>query len=206
MSQLVSQHRAPVAQWIEQPVSTRSVGVRILRARRGNSTRLQLCRCSSVRTHGLLVQHRSRLHLPHPGGHRRHPARLGRCGREIPAAVERIPAGDNHAWAAQFTGLADRWPASPPAARPGQHCSARDAFLRASTYYSFALEALQYFTDDNAIRSAFHSHRQCWEAFADLNERRTWNASLSPTKDTEMPGYFLSVDGTKTPHPHPDQR
>ncbi len=124
------------------------------------------------------------------------PHGLGDAG-EILAAVERIPAGDNHAWAAQFTGLADRVAGIATGCQGrGQHRSARDAFLRASTYYSFALEALQYFTDDNAIRSAFHSHRQCWEAFADLNEPHLERITI-PHKDTEMPGYFLGVDGTK---------
>ncbi len=125
-------------------------------------------------------------------------AGLGDVG-EILTAVQAVPNGDDRGWAVTFGALAKRVEGLAVAAgASGDRHSARDAYLRAATYYAAVLEAEQSFASEETILATFADHRRCWDAFADLNAPALERLAI-PYEDTTMPGYFLSVDGTKRP-------
>ena len=126
------------------------------------------------------------------------PAGLGDVG-EILVAVHSAPDGDAAKWTAAFTELAQRVEKLAEAAKDaGDRRSARDAYLRAATYYSAQVNAELFGTDDTRIKAAFRDHRRCWDAFADLNTPALERVAI-PYGTITMPGYFLSVDGARRP-------
>lgn len=123
---------------------------------------------------------------------------LGDVG-EILEAVDNIPVGDQHTWASTFAALAARIEqVAKSAAAAGHARSARDAYLRAAVYYAAAQDGEVTFADDATLQGTFASHRRCWDAFAALNTPALEKVAI-PYEDTTLPGYFLSVDGTKRP-------
>jgi pimeloyl-ACP methyl ester carboxylesterase len=123
---------------------------------------------------------------------------LGDVG-EILKCLQGIPAGDNRAWAREFLGLAERVEAIGDSCVKGSFpISAGEAYLRAASYYASAMEALQAFADVDPVLAAFHSHRRCWDAFAALHQPALAQVRI-PCGDLELPGYWLSVDGTPRP-------
>lgn len=126
------------------------------------------------------------------------PAGLGDVG-EILSVVHRTPDGADKQWAEGFAELARRVERlALEAHEAGNHTSARDAYLRAATYYAAQLEAQQYYAADQFLRETFVNHRRCWDAFADLTTPSLQRLNIG-YEDTTMPGYFLSVDGTARP-------
>ena len=126
------------------------------------------------------------------------PAGLGDVG-EILVAVQNAPNGDDESWAAAFGALAERVERIADSSdSSGDKRSARDAYLRAAAYYAARLEAVQSQADDTIVQRAFEDHRRCWDAFADLNEPPLERVAI-PYEGSTMPGYFLSVDGSKRP-------
>ena len=126
------------------------------------------------------------------------PAGLGDVG-EILVAVSSVPNGDTRQWATAFTELAQRVEKlADEALAAGDHRSARDAYLRAASYYAAQVNAEQFQSDDARIKAAFATHRRCWDAFADLNTPALERVAI-PYEGAAMPGYFLSVDGSRRP-------
>jgi hypothetical protein len=80
----------------------------------------------------------------------------------------------------------------------GDQRSARDAYLRAATYYAAQVSAELFQTDEARIKAAFADHRRCWDAFADRNSPALERVAI-PYEATDLPGYFLSADGTQLP-------
>lgn len=118
---------------------------------------------------------------------------------EILTTVDGVTAGDNHGWAAAFATLAARVATIADQARAaGNSRSARDAYLRAATYFGAQLGAELTYADDATLLATFRAHRRCWDAFADLNAPVLERLSI-PYPGSDMPGYFLSVDGTRRP-------
>lgn len=123
---------------------------------------------------------------------------LGDVG-EILQAVTTIGDGDDPVWSATFADLARRIEGiAQDAASAGNSRSARDAYLRAAVYYAAQQDAELTYADDDTILASFRDHRRCWDAFARLNEPALEPVAIAYEGST-MPGYFLSVDGTKRP-------
>jgi len=123
---------------------------------------------------------------------------LGDVG-EILQAVTTIGDGDDPVWSATFADLARRIEGiAQDAASAGNSRSARDAYLRAAVYYAAQQDAELTYADDDTILASFRDHRRCWDAFARLNEPALEPVAIAYEGWT-MPGYFLSVDGTKRP-------
>ncbi len=118
---------------------------------------------------------------------------------EILTAFAAVKPGDQEGWTGSFTDLGRRIEAVAVAAqKAGDTVSAGAAYLRAATYYAAAMEAQLGYADDAALRATFVDHRRCWDAFADLHEPALQRISI-PYPDHDLPGYFLSVDGTERP-------
>ncbi len=125
-------------------------------------------------------------------------AGLGDVG-EILVAVQEAPDGDDESSAAAFGSLAERVEGIAETSRAsGDQRSARDAYLRAATYYAAKLESVQSQADDSVPQQAFTDHRRCWNAFADLNDPPLERVDI-PYEGGTLPGYFLGVDGSKRP-------
>lgn len=123
---------------------------------------------------------------------------LGDVG-EILQAVSTMGDGGDQAWAAAFGTLAERIERiASEAHRDGHPRSARDAYLRAATYYAAQSDAEVTYADDATILHTFRQHRRCWDAFARLYEPALEHVAV-PYEGMHLPGYFLSVDGTKRP-------
>lgn len=120
---------------------------------------------------------------------------------EILATIEHITDGSDKEWFEAFLGLGKRIEAiADTCAAVGDEVSARDAYLRASTYYSYASEAVQGLDDDSQLVPTFTAHRRCWDQFA-----RRWEPALEhvaiPYENATMPGYFLKVDDSGAARP-----
>lgn len=121
---------------------------------------------------------------------------LGDVGEILRAADE---SDGGKQWSAQFRQLAQRVEGIGRDARAaGDRRSARDAYLRAATYYASAQDGEVGGTDEEAIAATFRDHRRCWDAFAELNDPPLERVAI-PYQDTPLPGWFLSVDGTRRP-------
>lgn len=118
---------------------------------------------------------------------------------EILATLNGVKAGDTRGWATAFAALAARVATIADQARAaGDTRSAADAYLRAATYFGAQMGAELTYAADAALLATFRAHRRCWDAFADLNVPALERVRI-PYPGSDMPGYFLSVDGTKRP-------
>jgi len=128
------------------------------------------------------------------------PYGLGDAG-ELLATVDAIKNGDNQEWFAQFTETAKRVHAiADDCAERGYVISARDAYLRASCYYSYALEAIQALPDTTELLPTFSAHRECWDNFAARHDPPIERVAI-PYESTTMPGYFIKPDDSSEPRP-----
>jgi hypothetical protein len=88
---------------------------------------------------------------------------------EVLATVSRITSGDFDSWYDEWTTTADRvaTEARQQLAR-GHRISARDSFLRATTYYRTSEFFLHANPDDPRIYGAYHKSIACYKACCDL--------------------------------------
>jgi len=124
------------------------------------------------------------------------PAGCGDVG-EILVAVGQAAGGGDREWSAAFKSLAQRVADLATASHQADDPrGARDAALRAATYYAAALESDQAFADDDTIRNTFEAHRKNWDMFAEMEGLERVDI---PYEGSTMPGYFSSIDGTPRP-------
>jgi dienelactone hydrolase len=110
------------------------------------------------------------------------------------AAAATIQDGDYDGWFETFSALAERLRASAAAsAAAGYTVSAREAFLRAATYYAAAAFFADGTHDPSRLVPTWEAHRAAFDAFA---ARLTPPATpvAIPYQDTTLPGYALTVD------------
>ncbi len=125
---------------------------------------------------------------------------LGDAG-EILATIEHVKNGDDQAWFDGFLGLGQRIEAvAAECAQSNNELSARDAYLRASTYYSYALEAVEGLKDESPLVPTFNQHRRCWDEFAKRCQPALEQVEI-PYGEHKMPGYFCKVDDSGTARP-----
>jgi dienelactone hydrolase len=77
--------------------------------------------------------------------------------------------------------------------------SARDAYLRAATYFAAALASVDGVKDpDQALRRAFTQHRRCFEAYVDLLDPAVVRIRI-PYEGSTMPGHLFVPVGEGPP-------
>ncbi len=126
------------------------------------------------------------------------------CGDvgEILATAENIRDGHDDSWAAEWIGLATRVRSiAETCARDGRRVSAREAFLRAASYYanSFNVTLRNAKLDDDLL-SNFQAHRQCFDEFCNLADTPIDRLEI-PYAGTTMPAYLMRPDASGGPHP-----
>ena len=86
-------------------------------------------------------------------------------------------------------------------ARDGRRVSAREAFLRAASYYanSFNVTLRSAKLDDDLL-SNFQAHRQCFDEFCNLADTPIDRLEI-PYAGTTMPAYLMRPDASGGPHP-----
>src|ERR1700753_1564384 len=120
---------------------------------------------------------------------------------EVLATVSRITSGDFDSWYDEWNATAERVEneADQQLSR-GHRISARDSFLRATTYYRGSEFFLHGKPDDPRIYSAYQKSIQCYKACAVLCDPPVEPVEI-PYQATTLPGYFHRVDGADRKRP-----
>lgn len=126
--------------------------------------------------------------------------RLGDVGETL-ATVGRIKDGDYESWFREFltTGRRVRDIAE-QAAGNGHRVSAREAYLRASSYLFAATSALDGTSDPDRLVPTWREHRECFERFCELREPAVEHLEI-PCDGALLKGWFFAADGTGSPRP-----
>lgn len=113
----------------------------------------------------------------------------------------RIEEGDVNSWYEEWYATAERVRGIAEESLAGGHTvSAREAYLRAGTYYAMAEFYLHGDPSDPRIRESSAQSRDCFAAAADLFDPPI-EAVRIPYEDTALPGYFYRVDDSNVPRP-----
>lgn len=124
-------------------------------------------------------------------------ADIGECF----AAAAAIPDGDYDAWFETFSALAERIRGIAVAsAAAGHTASARDAFLRAATYFADAMFFADGTRDPSRLVPTWEAHRAAFDAFAARLDPPAEPVQI-PYEGTTLPGYALTVDTSGAPRP-----
>ena len=124
------------------------------------------------------------------------------CGDvgEILSTVGAITDADYASWVSAWTATGARVEQiAEAAAAAGHRQSARDAYLRAATYYGAALGMVDGVDNAEAVLdSTFRAHRHTFDAYIDLLDIPVERLSI-PYENTTMPGYFFSAGSDSKP-------
>jgi len=120
---------------------------------------------------------------------------------EVLATTQRIVSGDSDSWYDEWNAIGER--ISKEAEKQltrGHRISARDGFLRASTYYRTSEFFLHENPSDPRIFKAYKESVRCYKACAALFDPPIQPVEI-PYENTTLPGYFHRVDdsGRKRP-------
>ncbi len=120
---------------------------------------------------------------------------------EMMATAEKVEEGDFESWFTGWNGLGDRLLSRANASFDAGHLeSAREAYLRASTYYRMAEFYLHGEPADPRILSASRASQESYAKGAQLTGPN-WERVEIPYQGTTMPGYFYKVDESGRPRP-----
>lgn len=120
---------------------------------------------------------------------------------EMIAAAGEIAEGDFESWFGGWDRRARKILARAEASlKAGHRASAREAYLRASTYFRMAEFYLHGDPDDPRILSESRASRAAYAKAAELTGP-TWEPIEIPYEGTTLPGYFYKVDDSGAPHP-----
>lgn len=118
---------------------------------------------------------------------------------ECLSTARRIQEGDDDGWYREWLATADRVYAAAETGRQAGHLvSAREAFLRASSYYRTAFIFLYRAPVDPRAVAALDRHREAFGLAAALHTPPIEPVAI-PYEDTTLPGWFYRVDGSGTP-------
>ena len=113
---------------------------------------------------------------------------------EVLSTSARIKNGDNEGWYREWYATAERVNSfAEESERTGNHVSAREAFLRASTYYNQAAFFLTGTSDPSRILPTWKIHRECFDKAGALFNPAFEKIEI-PYEDTKLVGYFFSCD------------
>lgn len=120
---------------------------------------------------------------------------------ECLSTVARIEDGDPESWFGEWTATAERIAAAARASEEGGHrVSARDAWLRAATYFDTAMFFLDSTDEPDRMKPTWERHRNAWEAFARLNDPPIERVGI-PYEDTELEGWVFRSRVGEAPRP-----
>ena len=120
---------------------------------------------------------------------------------EMMAVAGRITEGDFESWFAEWDKLAQRIRSRADASlAAGHRVSARENYLRASTYFRTAEFYLHGDPADPRILSTSQASQKAYAEAARLSGP-TWEAVEIPYEGTTLPGYFYKVDDSDMPRP-----
>ena len=120
---------------------------------------------------------------------------------EMVATSGRIKEGDFESWFAGWNARAQATLAIADSAHGGGHfVSAREAYLRASTYFRMADFYLHGNAEDPRIIATSKASEQAYAKAAGLTGP-TWEPVEIPYEGTKLPGYFYKVDDSGKPRP-----
>lgn len=110
---------------------------------------------------------------------------------EVLAAVSGLAGDDYDGYHAAWAGLAQRVQAiADAAAAAGHRVSAAEAYLRASNYYSVAVNAVSALADDSGLLPTFAQQQAAWEAFV-AHSAATIDRVEIPYETSTLPGWFF---------------
>jgi alpha-beta hydrolase superfamily lysophospholipase len=114
---------------------------------------------------------------------------------EVLTTAQRITTGDYDSWHDEWLATADRIATEAEGAlAAGHHISARDGFLRASSYYRFAEFYLHGNSDDPRIGHAYTRGHECFMQAATLFDPPIEPVEI-PYEGTVLRGYFYPAAG-----------
>src|ERR687886_682764 len=120
---------------------------------------------------------------------------------EVSTTSSRIEAGEPDGWYQQRNATAERVTAvGDESARAGHAVSARDAYLRASSYYRTAYLPLYGSPVDPRLVEAFDKETAVFQKAASLTVPPVEPVEI-PYEGTTLPGYFCRVDDSGSPRP-----
>src|SRR5580698_7043626 len=120
---------------------------------------------------------------------------------EVLATASRIVSGDFDSWYNAWTATAETVAAEAEKQLADRHrISARDGFLRASTYYRASEFFLHGNPRDPRIKSAYEKSVQAYKACAALADPPVEPVEI-PYEHTTLPGYFHRVDAADRKRP-----
>ncbi|WP_411104741.1 dipeptidyl aminopeptidase [Streptomyces sp. cmx-4-9] len=110
---------------------------------------------------------------------------------EVLVTADGLADADGPRWFAAWTSLARRVRADGErAAAAGHEVSARDAWLRAASYFGAGLVAADALGDEEQLLEVFREHRACFDRFAAAWEPAAERVAV-PYEGTELPGYLF---------------
>lgn len=110
---------------------------------------------------------------------------------EILTAVSSVRKGNHEGWYSAWWELAQRTLAvAHSSAAAGHKVSAAEAFLRASTYYGVAVNAVSALADDSKLASTFKLQEEAWNGFIANTDTQVEEVAI-PYEDSELPGWFF---------------
>src|ERR687894_2135237 len=120
---------------------------------------------------------------------------------EVSATTAQIEEGDRDGWYEQWTATADRIVAlGDESASAGHAVSARDTYLRASSYYRTAYLPQYGSPVDTRLVQAFDKETTIFQKAAALMRPPVEPVEI-PYEGTTLPGYFCQVDDSDRPRP-----
>jgi pimeloyl-ACP methyl ester carboxylesterase len=120
---------------------------------------------------------------------------------EVMATVERITSGDDNSWYEEWNATAERVFAEAEKQRAAGHrVSARDNYLRATTYFRESEFFLHSNHDDPRINSAYEKSIAAYKLCCSLYDTPILPVEI-PYENTTLPGYFHRVDESDTKRP-----
>ena len=112
-----------------------------------------------------------------------------------------IEDSDYEGWYRAWRTTADRVRGfAQQSAAKGHQASARDAFLRASTYYNTAAFFLDGTSDSSRLLPTWKAHRECFDEAASRFDPPFEKVEI-PYEDTTLPGYLFKVDDSERTRP-----
>lgn len=120
---------------------------------------------------------------------------------ELLAIKDAVNEDDAASFVSAYTTLADKCKATANGClQKGHTVSARDAYLRASTYYSAATDYLDEALQSEKFTSVFKAHRDCWKAGVQLMDVDYEEFDI-PYEGTTIKGFFFSHKHDKSKRP-----
>ncbi|MFJ4896066.1 alpha/beta hydrolase family protein [Streptomyces sp. NPDC088788] len=115
---------------------------------------------------------------------------------ETLTTIDRITDGDLSSWAREWEATAQRVDSiGRDCLLRGHEISARNALLRAATYYATCTLVADACEDPDAVRMrTFDAYRRCWEKYLGLLDNKPVPLEI-PYEGTTLPGWFFAAPG-----------